>query len=203
MIGTNAFMSESYDKVSLAKALEFYETGKATPGMILERFRSLECHFHQYLSHDLKQKKDFTRDYSNELEFIYSHALFDGMSAIMRLRGLNKVGRLHVGEPLLMIKYGVFPIEELFKSEHLDSQDREVLVRARDEKNRYLLPTELLKEKVDELPERTKQLQRMVEDVNELSSEGKRLENSKLFLMLEDSEYDQRVFPKYLKKRED
>ena len=230
MISTDDFVFKSYNNVSLAKALEFYESGKADPSMICARLENLTQEFNTSVgtrgAHDKefiarlqrlgqwfnlimgktnthKSKSKKVREFEGDYgkELKFIYSNRFVDETLTRQR-LADPGKFRIMEPLLMAQYNTLPLEELFNSKHLDSGDRGRLAIAKNEKGHYILPLEILEKRLDELPERIKKLQGAIRDLRELSSEYEiEFDETELYLRLQDSIYEQNTFREYLEMR--
>ena len=156
--------------------------------------------FDRKLKTSQKELKNFDSDYAKELEFIYSHRLVDKAFAWSRL---IKPGKLRIKEPLLIAQYGALPLEEFFNSEYLDSIDRERLAKAESPDGKYLIPSRLLENRLQDLPKRIKDLSKLIRDVEELKEMGlnNKYDEDKLYSRLQDLLYERDVIEKYIKER--
>ncbi len=202
------FASDSYSRLPLNEVLKLYESREIPSDLILARLQNLNQWFNLFVGgwgahvnpSKLEKVREFEKDYGKELDFIYSNHLLNGMYVMQRLRD---PGKFRIAEPLLMAKYKALPLEELFNSEYLNSEDRERLTVAQDENGNYLLPKEIVEERVKKLPDRIKGLQKLMQDARELSKEGhdKPVDYDKLYSRLKDLIYEKNTFRGYLEKR--
>jgi len=144
----------------------------------------------------LNEIKTFEENYKNEMQYVYSNGLVDETFAWSRL---IKPGKFRIVEPLLIAQNSIIPIDKLFNCEYIDSTDRKILMGAKyPDKDEHIVSLEILEKRLEDLPERIKNLATLIKDAEEFKKMGYKCDENKLYSRLQDLLYERDVLGEHV-----
>ncbi len=144
----------------------------------------------------LNEIKIFEKNYKNEMQYVYSNGLVDEAFAWSRL---IKPGKSRIAEPLLIAQNSIIPIDKLFNCEYIDAVDRKILMEAKyPDKDEHLVSSEILEKRLEDLPERIKNLAKLIKNAEEFKKIGYKCDENKLYSRLQDLLYERDVLGEHV-----